>query len=1144
MDPTRQSSFGIPSGYADADTSTNNYTQFAGNPRQEATNPTGIKVQLAISIALGLVAFLTFCLLRTRWIVMFAPRTKLRRHTPPILSSTFFGWIPQLLRIPEAEVLDCVGLDAVMLLRFFHMAIRLFALFMVPGLLIVFPVNWLYAPKEKRGSHEDALDYSVLGVFRGDDQKTPFIYLITHFTFTWVFSILTLYTLWKTYEDYVTIRRSFMLKRARSITNRSVMITGLPLHLQSDRSLAIFYESLGVGTVESAHVCRHVGKLQKLVEQRANALQDLERAYANYYGNPSEFPGYDPEAIEEENNRLEESDQNQTHSAGSAPASQPQPTSTTAPGANSLTSISSSAPAMPVQGAKAKARPTTRLGFLGLFGQKVDKIDHLRQVFFTLDKAVQKMRLSKIYTMTSTGFVTFENMHAAQILAQTVNTQETLSCYTMTAPEPRDIFWDNASLPPSELTVRSIVINVTLFFLVLFAAGPLTLLSGFLNLDSLEHFFPFLYRIAAIHPILRDLIQGFLPTLGVVIFLALVPKILEGMCESQGIQSYSGIARSIFHKYFIFQIFNVVLIFTIAGTLWQTVNKVYHDLSELARILAESLPKVAPFFVNFTILKGIGLFPVQMLQIGEVFQQTFKHLFAKTPRDYAESRAPPDLKYGVVYANTLLVFIIILIYSTIKPIILIFGVVYFTFGYVALKYELLYVFFHPNESGGLAWPMVYNRVVVGLLIFQLTMVGLFIVNKSFYLAALLAPLVVCTIWWWWWTNKSYRVTAQYVPLELLRSTIVEYEVDSSVSNGDTIDYGEGVSIVGARSPGHSCSGTSNGHHVVLNIESASNNGNGNSKSNSTPKAVLPSTTPGNAVKQGDLIATPQGTRRRVIKSMIDDDDYQALPDRYTDYRQPPMTLFPGVLNSGRRQFCHPALSGPLPTLWLPLRKDDGDSADKKKKKKKNTLGNHDDSEESDHDLEDHLARPPLMLPTKGSDEPRTFDEGDNLVGGGQDEDLSNPHLPEAPAAITKTPAASTQPQQAGKDTVTTVTSRGIEVIPKPAAPSPGEHSNDHVVAGSSAAGAVASDAASEASEGDEYEAVRDGETTEDGKPRNPAVEGIQDIYYHHPERRLSNASSRPRTASLMGQGSRASLLSTTSSTARPPASAPAAHPSR
>lgn len=50
-----------------------------GKPK--ATNTTGLTGQIIISVALGLVGFLTFCVLRTRWIVMFAPRTKLRRYT-------------------------------------------------------------------------------------------------------------------------------------------------------------------------------------------------------------------------------------------------------------------------------------------------------------------------------------------------------------------------------------------------------------------------------------------------------------------------------------------------------------------------------------------------------------------------------------------------------------------------------------------------------------------------------------------------------------------------------------------------------------------------------------------------------------------------------------------------------------------------------------------------------------------------------------------------------------------------------------------------------------------------------------------------------------------------------------------------------
>jgi len=47
----------------------------------------------------------------------------------------------------------------------------------------------------------------------------------------------------------------------------------------------------------------------------------------------------------------------------------------------------------------------------------------------------------------------------------------------------------------------------------------------------------------------------------------------------------------------------------------------------------------------------------------------------------------------------------------------------------------------------------------------------------------------------------------------------------------------------------------------------------------------------------------------------------APEDDRTDYSQPPMTnWYPGVLNTGKRRYGHPALTGVLPTPWLPLKK--------------------------------------------------------------------------------------------------------------------------------------------------------------------------------------------------------------------------------
>ncbi|GJJ69614.1 calcium permeable stress-gated cation channel [Entomortierella parvispora] len=1041
-----------------------------------AKNVSGLTTQLVISISLGLAAFLAFCFLRTRWVVMFAPRSKLRRHTPPILSSTFFGWIPQLLRIPEAEVLDCVGLDAVMLLRFCSMALKLFSCCLIPGLLIIMPVNNYSAKVDPVNGGN-----STTGAPNSPDAlKQSLLYLFTQFTFTWVFSLVALYSIWQTYEGYITIRRKYMLSRAKSITNRTVMVIGLPTHLQTDRSLATFYESLGTGQVESAHVVRHVRALKRLVQQRAHALRQLELVYTRYYGNPSGVPGYDPEKIEAEFSRTAPPSRQATMNENS----------------NESTSLLGS-PAHFGYTIPGKPRPTMRLGLWGIFGKKVDKIDQCSEIFATLDKAVQKMRLSRIFASTSVGFVTFEDMNSAQILAQTVNTQETLSCETTLAPEPRDVFWDNLNLPPSELGVRSVVVNTTVFFLIFFWAGPVGVFSSFLNLDSLEKLIPGVSVIAEASPILKQVIQGFLPTLGVVVFLAVVPKILEALCEQQGIQSHSAVARSIYNKYFTFILFNVVLVFTIVGTWAQAVDKVYHNIGELTLILATSLPRVAPFFINYIILKGIGMFPLQLLQIGDVFVQTFHGILSRTPRDYAEARAPPELNHGVVYSNATLVFVIILIYSCLRPLILFFGLIYFALAYLVLKYQLLYVFFHPYESNGQTWPMVYNRITLGLLIFQLTALGLFVLQQSYLLAALMIPLPVGTIWFWVWTTRAYRNSAEFVPLELLRPEDVDahlqpYNANTSQENG------------ASNNPAVATSTTPVPGHVLIQVDPASGKSNGKSAAAASSGGNLG----GHAsVASTTSVITPGGTQRLIPKSAVEEDDYQAIPDRYTDYRQPPMTLYDGILNSGMRHYNHPAVAGPLPTLWLPLKK--GTPSNVKPDFEVGAGRDHDSDSDDEHHLHEHvesaLARPPLMLPSQTSDEPQSYDEGDNLVGGGQDEDLSSPTDGRENSQVAAAAASAST-----ATTTSTPHSRGPQRIPSKASATP-----------STATTSTATPAA-------ESETVT-----------NRAITGVNEIYYHHPERQgsgstnntsnVQDAATLPsgeptqRLRTVQGQGSVASL---------------------
>ncbi|KAF9135176.1 hypothetical protein BGX30_011642 [Mortierella sp. GBA39] len=1089
-------------------------TTVPGHPA--ANNSTGLKTQLAISTLIGLSSFLGFCFLRTRWTVIFAPRTKLRRHTPPPLSPTFFGWIPQLLRIPESEVLDCVGLDAAMMLRFFTMSLKLFAICLVPGLLIVWPIN-SYSTNDGRSPTEpDDSDDDDDPSYPGSSPRpgTSLIYLFTQFTFTWIFSLLTLYSIWHTYEGYITVRRRYLLKRRRATVNRTVMVVGLPAHLQSDRALATFYESLGVGTVESAHVCRHVTTLQRLIEQRAHALRHLEMTYTRYYGNPSGRSDYDPDAILAENDMTVDDHQVENGQ-----------------GTNRDSIVDVDDGYSLVRASSIKKRPTMRLGFMGIFGRKVDKIDHYREVFATLDKAVQKMRMSRVYATTSIGFVTFEEMHAAQILAQTVNTQETLSCETFMAPEPRDVYWDNLNLPPSELGVRTIVINAIVFMLVFFWAGPVSVFSSFLNLDSLDRIFPGISKIADMSPILKSLIQGFLPTVGVIIFLAVVPRILLSLCRQQGIQSHSEISRSLYNKYFMFILFNVVLVFTIVGTWAQAVNKVYHNVGELALLLAQSLPRVAPFFINYTILRGIGLFPMQLLQLADIVNLAIQKMFSRTPRDYAESRAPPELPYGVVYSNATLAFVVILIYSCIKPMILVFGVIYFAVGYLVFKYQLLYVYFHPNESGGQIWPMVYNRLTLGLVTFQLTMLGLFMLKQAYFFGILLAPLPAGTVWFWYWTTNAYYLTARHIPLELMRPHQDDEDFEDYLEDvhgqgqEDLDDYRNNNESLAALGSEIAPPGSNGLGHIAVDMTN---------KKPATPAAAVAApkqlslsndVTEIRTQSGGLAVITPGGSKRKMPKSVVDEDDYQAIPDRFTDYQQPPMTLYPGVLNSGMRHYQHPAFAGPLPTLWLPLKK--GSARGGPDSKRKSVLI------DEEIRVENSGSRVAGIL---DASQPRTYDEGDNLAGGGQDEDLDlvSPTSTEAIDIHRRSMSVSASGNGVGG---------GGGVLPQVADATRAsetlimdDDNSSDVTGGPSRPESPTIAAANGATE--------DLESNNNSAPkRNPAVEGISDVYYHHPERRLSSASSTSAmrlaaVASVMGgaspisgpprslaaRGSRASLL--------------------
>jgi len=490
-------------------------------------------------------------------------------------------------------------------------------------------------------------------------------------------------------------------------------------------------------------------------------------------------------------------------------------------------------------------------------------------------------------------------MASAQIAIQTLVASEPFQNRTQAAPEPRDIYWVNIALRGRERIIRGFFVQLALLFIVFLWGFPVGIIAGFTSIGTLGKYLPWLVEFSKDSVILRAILQGFLPTLAVTIFFGALPVLLDALSLVQGLYSRSAMEEATMKKYYFFLLFNNLLVFTVSSTIAKTLNILSHDPARIIEILAKTLPNVAPFFVNYVILQGIGLIPLQLLQIGGILMRFFNLFTANSPRQHADARAPVMIQYGWTYPPAALTFVIVLTYSIIQPWILIFGLVYFSIGYVVFKYQILYVYFHPYESAGRAWPLLFPRIITGMFIFQLTMTGIIVLRRAYGLGALMVPLLVITGLYTYLIELAYNKSSYFVPLEALHKEL------ANISDQCTDVVMEQVEkVVPVAAP-----------EVAPEPEPQKSHGFGGSLLHwkKSLKAAVAIEAQNKAGQLKQLIL-----RRRRAK-VLDDDDYEAEPDKYTDFRQQPMTLFDGILNTGMKRYSHPALTGVLPHLWLPMK---------------------------------------------------------------------------------------------------------------------------------------------------------------------------------------------------------------------------------
>ncbi|PSR80215.1 hypothetical protein BD289DRAFT_71510 [Coniella lustricola] len=710
------------------------------------------QVQLVISLTLGLTAFISFCILRPRWKGLYAARKRqltLSSIQLPALPDSFFGWMPALYRITEEQVLASAGLDAFVFLAFFKLSIKLFAVLFFFAAVVLEPINRRYVPDESDLPLPDPDDPD-----RDNTWNYDMGYLWAYLVFTYFFTLLTLLVLDKETYKIIRIRQDYLGTQS-TITDRTFRVSGIPVELRSESKIKKLVERLEIGNVESITLCRNWKELDDLVAERTGVLHKLEETWSVFLA--QEAKGSLDARRHPISNVLRPEDEDEDQAVVDEEA-------------NVTDRLLNPGLHQYVQ----RPRPQTRVwyGWLRLRYKKTDAIDYYEEKLRRIDDKIRIAR-KKEYEPVDQAFVTMDSIAACQMATQALIDPRPGQLLTKQAPAPSDVVWHNTYASKSSRRVRSWIITIFITILSILWLLPVAAFAGLLSLCTIGKVFPDLAEFLNDHEIIKALVQTGLPTAVVSLLNVAVPFAYDYLSNQQGMLSQGEVELSIVSKNFFFTFFNIFLVFTVFGTaskIWTVLKDSFKDTTYIARQLAAQIQTLNVFYLNFIMLQGLGLFPFRLLEFGAVSLYPVNRLGAKTPRDFANTVMPPVFSYGFYLPTALLIFILCLVYSVLPRgyIVLAVGVVYFVLGYFTYKYQLLYAMEQPQHATGGAWRIICYRIVLGLIVFQITMAGYLVLQSAFFASSLVIPLSIGTVWYSYAWKRRFEPLTKYIALRSIR----------------------------------------------------------------------------------------------------------------------------------------------------------------------------------------------------------------------------------------------------------------------------------------------------------------------------------------------------------------------------------------
>uniref|UniRef100_A0A7S4JEF4 CSC1/OSCA1-like 7TM region domain-containing protein n=1 Tax=Odontella aurita TaxID=265563 RepID=A0A7S4JEF4_9STRA len=370
-------------------------------------------------------------------------------------------------------------------------------------------------------------------------------------------------------------------------------------------------------------------------------------------------------------------------------------------------------------------------------------------------------------TVRDAGFVSFSTLKARASAVQMLHHPAPFTMHVSAAPLPKDIFWGNVGLTHKAQQIGLLVAFALTALLCLFWTLIVAFVTSLGEVEKLTELLPFLKDWLEKAPWLNMFLAQLQPLL-LVVLVSLLPPILTAFAKREGHISETALSASLFSKLSIFLLIQLFFVKMISGSIFDSLQDMIENPTDIPKFLAESVPKQATSFMQYVIVQTVLNLGFEIIRVGPIVTAWIRGKFGPNLTE-KERETPwmgltpisvaPEFDFADVQANLILYYMIMFVYSVLAPItIFVMGGAFLLFS-MCYRHQLFFVYSTENDSGGLLF-VHFARLVVACMIFaEITLMGVLLLQKGAVAGPAMLPLIIITVLFnMYMKQQHYRVT--------------------------------------------------------------------------------------------------------------------------------------------------------------------------------------------------------------------------------------------------------------------------------------------------------------------------------------------------------------------------------------------------